>query len=215
MFFTERVGDVNVLRDGAGDDVQPTARCRAAQGEGGMMGIAVDPAFDSTRRIFTCYLTAADVRVVRFTVSRPTGPRSVSSTPIIDHEHPAHERPALRVPPRVPPGPTALLWVTTGDAADARQPRRARAVARRQGAADHDRRQASPPATWIAPYQLPADLRLRLPQPAGHLSWRPTDDQPFLIEHGPTCDDEITPPSTPAATADGTPGPGLRRGASR
>ena len=31
-----------------------------------MMGIAVDPAFASNRRIYTCYLTAADVRVVRW-----------------------------------------------------------------------------------------------------------------------------------------------------
>ena len=34
-----------------------------------MMGIAVDPAFASNRRIYTCYITAGDVRVVRWEVS--------------------------------------------------------------------------------------------------------------------------------------------------
>ena len=41
-----------------------------AEGEGGMMGIAVDPTFASTRSIYTCYMTANDVRVVRFIVLR-------------------------------------------------------------------------------------------------------------------------------------------------
>ena len=68
MLFTERIGDISVLRNG-----QRTIFNRppdvVAQSEGGMMGIAVAPNFNTTRWIYTCYLTANDVRVVRWTVS--------------------------------------------------------------------------------------------------------------------------------------------------
>ena len=39
-----------------------------AAGEGGLMGLAVDPGFATNGWIYTCYMTASDVRVVRFTV---------------------------------------------------------------------------------------------------------------------------------------------------
>jgi glucose/arabinose dehydrogenase len=67
MLFTERVGDISVIRGG-----QRTIFNRVggtgvvAQSEGGMMGIAVDPNFNANRQIYTCYLTANDVRVVRW-----------------------------------------------------------------------------------------------------------------------------------------------------
>ena len=63
-----RAGNVSVVRNGQVTVVGRPADVVAA-GEGGMLGIAVDPAFNVNRRIYTCYMTATDVRVVRWTVS--------------------------------------------------------------------------------------------------------------------------------------------------
>ena len=64
-------------------------------------------------------------------------------------------------------GPDGNLWITTGDAADSNNPQNLR-VAGRQGAA-----RRPPAATAVAGNMVDdgvrsADLRLRLPQPAGH-----------------------------------------------
>jgi glucose/arabinose dehydrogenase len=74
MLFTEKSGEINALISGSkvtmGDPVDSIIA-----GEGGMMGIAVDPNFASNRRIYVCFLselpagTARDVRVARFTVN--------------------------------------------------------------------------------------------------------------------------------------------------
>jgi glucose/arabinose dehydrogenase len=72
MYFTERVGRIN-LWTGGQRRVLATPADVVAIGEGGMMGVAVDPAFASNRRIYTCFLSDAggplDVRVVRWQVN--------------------------------------------------------------------------------------------------------------------------------------------------
>ena len=44
-----------------------------AQGEGGMLGVAVDPAFATNRRIYTCFMSnrsgSLDVRLVRWRIN--------------------------------------------------------------------------------------------------------------------------------------------------
>ena len=79
MFFTERVGDVNVLRGGQVTTFNRPADV-APRGEGGMMGIAVDPAFASNRRIYTCYITAAPTCASCAGRSAPTGRRSTTAS---------------------------------------------------------------------------------------------------------------------------------------
>jgi glucose/arabinose dehydrogenase len=72
MLFTEKNGEINALVGGApvvmGDPVDSIIA-----GEGGMMGMAVDPNFATNRRIYVCFLSninpARDVRVVRFEVN--------------------------------------------------------------------------------------------------------------------------------------------------
>ena len=68
MLFTERVGRINLLIGGQKRVLAQPADV-AATGEGGMMGIAVDPSFGSNRRIYTCFRSnlsgTADVRPAR------------------------------------------------------------------------------------------------------------------------------------------------------
>lgn len=71
MLLTERTGPISAV---VGGTVRQLSRPTDVQaiGEGGMMGLAVDPQFAANRRIYTCFLSnasgALDVRVVRWQV---------------------------------------------------------------------------------------------------------------------------------------------------
>ena len=71
MLYTERSGDLNALKDGK---VTRLARMPNVyvQGEGGLLGLAIDTDFEENRYIYTCFNSRIggkrDVRVVRFTV---------------------------------------------------------------------------------------------------------------------------------------------------
>ncbi len=116
MLFTERSGRINIIFNGQRrvlgrpNDVQ-------ALGEGGMLGLAVDPQFRSNRRIYTCFLSNIsghlDVRVVRWAVnSAVTGLIErrdiVTGIPVSSGRHSGC---------RTRFGPDGYLWVGTGDAA--------------------------------------------------------------------------------------------------
>ncbi|MEO6628261.1 MAG: PQQ-dependent sugar dehydrogenase, partial [Aquihabitans sp.] len=116
LFFTERAGRIN-LRTSAG--VVRTLASPSdvvAVGEGGMLGIATDPAFESNRRIYTCMLSkvsgSLDVRLVRWVVdARLT---TLSSRADIVTGLPANSTGRhLGCRPRF--GPDGYLWVGTGD----------------------------------------------------------------------------------------------------
>ena len=77
MVFTEKSGAIR-FRHSAGAYVRTLAdpSDSIVMGEGGMMGVAVDPSFSSNRQIYTCFLSNAggtpDVRVVRWRVNAGT-----------------------------------------------------------------------------------------------------------------------------------------------
>jgi len=123
VLLTERPGPLSVYVNGVGeapvliplDDVVSTG------GEGGMMGLEVDPDFDENGYVYVCMASSAgganDVRVVRLTMSRPNGESVeerfdiVTGIPHNDSSRGRHSgcRPRF--------GPDGLLWVGTGDAA--------------------------------------------------------------------------------------------------
>jgi glucose/arabinose dehydrogenase len=122
MVFTERVGRIN-LRTGTERRVLATPTDVVAVGEGGMMGIAVDPAFASNRRIYTCFLSnaggALDVRVVRWQVNAAaTGLTGRTDILIGIPANPTGRHSGCRI--RF--GPDGHLWVGTGDAATGTNP---------------------------------------------------------------------------------------------
>jgi glucose/arabinose dehydrogenase len=122
MYFTERPGRIN-LWTGTQVRVLAAPADVVAVGEGGMMGLAVDPAFATNRRLYTCFLSDAggglDVRVVRWQVNAAstalTG-RADILTGIPANPTGRHSGCRIRF------GPDRQLWVGTGDAATGTNP---------------------------------------------------------------------------------------------
>ena len=189
MFFTERIGDVNVLRGGQVTTFNRPADVVQAS-EGGMMGIAVDPAFGTAnRRIYTCYLSnaagALDVRVVRWDVSDDwttlANPAPlVTGIPATSGRHSGC---------RTRFGPDGNLWITTGDAASPTNPQNPQSLGGKVLHITTDGAAApGNPGGAFAPQIYAYGFR----NPQG-ITFRPGDGRPFIIEHGPDCSDEITP----------------------
>jgi aldose sugar dehydrogenase len=117
LVFTERVGRINI-RFGGQRRVLATPSDVVAVGEGGMMGVAVDPNFATNRRIYTCFLSnrsgGLDVRVVRWRMNEAV-------TALTDRADILTGLPAnaggRHVGCRMRFGPDGFLWIGTGDAA--------------------------------------------------------------------------------------------------
>lgn len=184
MFVTERAGDVGVrLTDGTFRRLGQQNRDVVASGEGGMMGLAIDPDFGTNRHIYTCYLTASDVRVVRWTVDQGLSALSgkqplVTGIPRTSGRHSGC---------RLAFGPDGALWVTTGDAADCNNPQNPRSLA---GKVLRVNRDGSTPPGNIGGNFLPQIYAYGFRNPQG-ISFR-GDGAAFMTEHGPDRDDEIT-----------------------
>ena len=118
LFFTERSGKIRIrLASGTIRTLADPADV-ADVGEGGMLGLAVDPKFATNRRIYTCMRStaggAADVRLVRWRVNDAvTGLESrtdiVTGLPTNSGGRHSGCRPRF--------GPDGNIWMGTGDAA--------------------------------------------------------------------------------------------------
>lgn len=122
VLITERPGRLNVYGNGIGQApslvIEPTDL--VASGEGGMLGLEVDPDFDSNGYVYVCFCSNRDgdndVRVVRYELSTPNGDSVVmdgrtdivTGMPYTSGRH-SGCRPRF--------GPDGYLWVGTGDAA--------------------------------------------------------------------------------------------------
>lgn len=114
MIFTERNGTVSAK---VGDNIRSLVKISdvAVRGEGGLMGLAVDPDFSNNRYIYTCFnSTSGDVRVVRWKVN--AGVTALEDQNAILTGMPAnlsgrHSGCQLAF------GPDGYLWVGSGDSA--------------------------------------------------------------------------------------------------
>jgi glucose/arabinose dehydrogenase len=118
MLFTEKGGAIR-FRHATGKYLRTLAdpADSIVMGEGGMMGVAVDPAFTSNRRVYTCFLSnrsgTPDVRVVRWHMNAAVTALDqrtdiVTGIPVGSGRHSGC---------RIRFGPDGRLWIGTGDAA--------------------------------------------------------------------------------------------------
>ncbi|HEU5187636.1 MAG TPA: PQQ-dependent sugar dehydrogenase [Candidatus Saccharimonadales bacterium] len=114
MLFTERKGVLTVVKDGQTHELAKINDVRAV-GEGGLMGLAVDPKFSENRYIYTCLNTThGDIRVLRWKVSADATTledRTDVITGIPQNSSGRHSGCRLSF------GPDDYLWVVTGDSA--------------------------------------------------------------------------------------------------
>jgi glucose/arabinose dehydrogenase len=157
------------------------------QGEGGLMGLAVDPLFSSNRFIYTCMASSIsgtnDVRVVRWTVN--AGYTALTNRLDIITGIPWSTGRHSGCRPRF--GPDGYLWVGTGDAAVGTNPQNKQSLGGK--VLRVDRNGAGAPGNPGGEF---------LPQiyTYGHrnvqgIAFRPSDGAAFSVEHGTGCDDEV------------------------
>jgi len=193
MFFTERSGAVSSWNgSGAPAEMLDEPADLQPGSEGGMLGLAVDPAFSSNHFLYTCYTSNSpggngDVRVVRWTVD--AGYTTLSSpTPIVTGMPRSTGRHS-GCRPRFRPA-TEHLYITTGDAAIGTNPQNLQSLGGKVLRVTRDGDPvAGNPGIGVANF----DDRIYT---YGHrnvqgITFHPEHGRPYSAEHGTDCDDEI------------------------
>jgi glucose/arabinose dehydrogenase len=121
MLITERSGRISI-RYGGQVRRLATPTDVVATGEGGMLGIAVDPAFASNKRVYTCLQSnrsgSLDVRIARWRLNDAV----TGLTDRVDILTGIPASGSTHMGCRIRFGPDGYLWVGTGDATQARAP---------------------------------------------------------------------------------------------
>lgn len=185
---TERPGRLVTVAEGARTVIASVPGV-VALGEGGLLGLAVDPDFVSTRHVYLCHAAGSggvvsEVQVVRYRLAEDLSAISQRTVLLDGIEAGAGNR---HLGCRLGIGPDAMLWVTTGDAAVPTTPQDPRSRAGKvlrmtTGGAPAP---GNPGGAWD-PYVY--SLGHRNPQ---GLAFRPSDGAAFVTEHGTGCDDEV------------------------
>jgi glucose/arabinose dehydrogenase len=181
LFVTERPGRVRIVTMGGSSELALTLDGVFAQGEAGVLGLALDPQFLQNRFVYIYYTASvsggAVNRIVRYReVNSRLGERAV----LLDNIPAAtiHDGGRLRF------GPDGLLYATAGDAAIPNLAQDVASIAgkilriTRDGTTPSDNRFSSPVYTYGH----------RNPQ---GLDWHPTSGALWAVEHGQTGNDEV------------------------
>lgn len=181
LFVTERPGRVRMLADGRLLPDPVATLHVAAVGEGGLMGLALDPAFGQTGYLYVCHTLSTREgpvnRIVRLTVRDG----AASGERVILDGLPGA---AIHDGCRLKFGPDGKLYATTGDAA---QP----ALAQRRDSPAGKILRLNPDGTVPDDNPFPGSpvysLGHRNPQ---GLAWS-REGRLFAAEHGPSAHDEV------------------------
>jgi glucose/arabinose dehydrogenase len=186
MLFTQRPGPIDARIGSTTRQLASPADVKAV-GEGGMMGIAVDPSFSSNRYIYTCFhsslSTPSTTRVVRWKVN--AGYTALTDRTDLITDIPASS--TFHFGCRTRFGPDGYLWITTGDGAIGTAPQDKQSLAGKVLRIDRDGNGA--PGNPGGDF-LPQIYTYGHRNPQG-IAFRPYDGKAFSIEHGTGCDDEI------------------------
>jgi glucose/arabinose dehydrogenase len=116
LVFSERGGTLNVAKNGAAQQIAALTDVQA-KGEGGLLGLAVDPEFTQNQFIYACFnSTAGDVRVVRWKLSAELA-LSARTDIITGIPSDTVVSPGRHSGCQLAFGPDGHLWVGTGDTA--------------------------------------------------------------------------------------------------
>ena len=188
LFFTERPGRIRVIMDGALRPEPVADLTVASVGEGGLLGLALDPDFAKNGHLFVMY-TYASAGGARNRISRLTfrdglaGDEQILVSDIpgaLNHDG-----------GRMLFGPDGKLYVPTGDARDVALPQRLDSLAGKILRMNVD---GSVPGDNPFPGSLVYSYGHRNPQ---GLAWQPDTGTLWSTEHGPSgefglcCRDEL------------------------
>jgi glucose/arabinose dehydrogenase len=188
LLYTERAGRIGVV-DATGPRTIATVPGVYVTGEGGALGLAIDPDFATNRRIYVCQtwtdVLTTDVRLhawivdSTYTTATRVDPPLFSGGPAEGGRH---------VGCRTRFGPDGYLWVGTGDASVGTNPQDLDSLGGKVLRLDK-----------LTGVGAPGNVEDgSLIYTYGHrnvqgLAFRPGSGQAFSVEHGPDRDDEVTP----------------------
>ena len=188
MLFTERAGKLSArLTDGTVQAVTAALGDVYAVGESGLMAIVVDPDFTTNRRFYTCQAhTGPEVQVIAWTIDSGYTAATRAADPLVGGI-PAKANSGRHSGCRLRFGPDGHLWVATGDAATGSTPQDKNSLGGKVLRVN--------PSTGAGVAGNPFAAAPRI-YSFGHrniqgLALRPGTRQMWVVEHGPTTDDEI------------------------
>jgi glucose/arabinose dehydrogenase len=195
MLFTEKPGRINALIGGVRQTMH-TPTDVVNWGEGGMLGMAVDPEFATNRYIYTCFNSNVsgtnDVRVARWTVNADY--TALADRTDIVTGLPVNTAGQLGRHSGCRPrfGPDGNLWIGTGDAATGTNPQDPNSLGGKVLRVDRDGDGvAGNPGVDDPDSPLRDEIYTYGHRNVQGLAFRPSDGQAFSVEHGTGCDDEV------------------------
>lgn len=178
LLVDERSGGFTaVLPDGTRREVDADLTDLFADGETGLMGLALDPGFAGNRRFYSCQGNRdGEIVVVAWTVAADWGAASRVADPLVGGL-PLNERSGRHGGCRLVFAPDGTLLVGTGDTAD--------------GAAAQDPRSLGGKVLRVDPATGERQIETLGHRNVQGLAVRPGTSQVYAVEHGPDRDDEV------------------------
>jgi aldose sugar dehydrogenase len=189
--FTERIGTFSKIENGKKAVLHSVANIYA-RGEGGLLGMVVDPDFADNRYVYACYNTSGDIRVSRWKVNddatKFTDQKDIVTGMPVNTTTFQGRHSGCR--PRF--GADGFLWIGTGDVAKGTTPQDPRSLGGKVLRVDRDGR--------AAPGNLGGSFDPRIFN-YGHLNVQGLAmyQEPkngvygYSVEHGPDKNDELNP----------------------
>jgi len=136
FIFSQKAGSLSVYQNGNVSKVADIANVKN-QGEGGLMGIAVDPQFATNRYVYACYFSqsVSDVRISRWKLNDALNGLSDQKeivTGMLSWPQGRHAGCRMTF------GPDGYLWIGTGDGAYAGVPQNLQSLAGKVLRVDRD-----------------------------------------------------------------------------